>query len=374
MGSIKKYGRILLNIVIPLTGICLTVFLVPKFLQFFMPFAIGWILAMLANPLVRFLEKRVRLVRKHSSMLIVITALAAVIGLIYLIFYRVAIETAGFIRDLPGLYGNMSAELGHAIDNFESLFLRLSPQQQESFDEFRSRLGEYLGIVVQNIATPTVSAAGSMAKRIPRVLVNVIVTILSSYFFIVEREKLLALCQKYVPESGIRYYVFLRDNIKKLVGGYFLAQFRIMFVVAAILAAGFLLLRVRYGLLWAVLIAVLDFLPIFGTGTALFPWAFIKLFSGEYMFASGLLILYVITQSARQIIQPKIVGDTIGMPPLLTLVLLYIGFRFSGIGGMILAVPVGMFVLNLYRFGAFDSLIANIKQLIHDINVFRKGE
>lgn len=372
--GVKKYARVVLNIIIPLACIGFVVFFLPKILKFFLPFVIGWVLAMLANPLVRFLEKRVRLVRRHSSMVIIIVALAVVIGLIYLIISGVAGWAADFVKDLPVLYDNMLVELKEAFVNFEKIFLKLSPEKQKTFDQLGNTVEEYLSIAVQNIASPTVSAAGHVAKSIPRALVSVIITILSSYFFIVERDKIIAFWKKYIPESGIQYYGFLKDNMRKLVGGYFLAQFRIMFVVALILAVGFLVLQIKYGILWAFLIAMLDFLPIFGTGTALFPWAAVKLLSGEYVFAAGLVCLYALTQVVRQIIQPKIVGDVIGMPPLLALVCLYIGFKISGIGGMILAVPIGMFVMNLYEFGAFDPLIKNIKILVSDIQNFRKKE
>ena len=80
------------------------------------------------------------------------------------------------------------------------------------------------------------------------------------------------------------------------------------------------------------------------------------------------------SQVVRQIIQPKIVGDTMGLPPLSTLFLLYLGFKLHGISGMILAVPAGLVVVNLYQYGAFDSLIRNVKLLIQEVNRFRKEE
>jgi len=73
------------------------------------------------------------------------------------------------------------------------------------------------------------------------------------------------------------------------------------------------------------LIAFLDFLPLFGTGTALFPWALVKLLSGEWAFAVGLVLLYLLTQAVRQIIQPKIMGDSLGLSPFATLFFLYLG-------------------------------------------------
>ena len=133
-----------------------------------------------------------------------------------------------------------------------------------------------------------------------------------------------------------------------------------------------MILGVRYGILFALLIALLDFLPVFGTGTVLFPWALIKLLSGEWTFAIGLVVIYVLTQAVRQVVQPKIVGDSIGLPPLLSLIFLYLGFKIKGISGMILAVPIGMFILNLYHYGVFDSMIQNTKLLAEEIRRFGK--
>ena len=96
--------------------------------------------------------------------------------------------------------------------------------------------------------------------------------------------------------------------------------------------------------------------------------------SGEWAFAAGLIFLYLLTQVVRQIIQPKIVGDSLGLPPLWTLVFLYIGFKFGGISGMIVAVPLAIIALSLYKHGLFDSLIANVKLLIEEVNRFRKEE
>lgn len=370
----KQYLKMVLNIIIPLTAILLVCTLGPWLLRFFMPFVIGWFIAMLANPLVKFLEKRVKLVRKHSSVLIVVTALAVVIGLLYLLITKLVVEAAKLIQDLPQIFELVRMEVQSALVNMERLLQVLPQGIQDTFRQFNENLGTYFTTLVQQIAFPTVTVAGNVAKRIPTALVYSIIVILSSYFFIVEREKILAFCKRITPKSALRYYEFFRQDVKKLIGGYFLAQFRIMFVVAVILAVGFLVLGIGYSLLLAVLIAILDFLPLFGTGTALIPWALVKLLSGEYAFAAGLALLYVLTQVVRQIIQPKIVGDSMGLPPLLTLFFLYMGFKLQGISGMILAVPIGMVVLNLYKYGAFDSLLENSIMLARAIQEFCKKD
>ncbi len=372
MERLSRIMRYLLNVLIPVTGWILFIILGPKLLRFFMPFVIGWILAMIANPLVRFLEKHLKIVRKHGSVLIVVLVLAGVIGLLYLIGSRLALVMMNLIRDLPQIFELAKAEVLEAWGNLGHLFVRFPPGVQKFFQQFGSNFGEYISSLLQTIATPTVAVAGNVAKRIPAVFVSVIITVLSSYFFIVEQDRIIREAAACLPEWLKRYLILLKGDARHLVGGYFLAQFRIMFVVAAVLAAGFLILGVDYGPVFAVLIAFLDFLPMFGTGTALGPWALVKLLSGEYYFAAGLLLLYVLTQAVRQVIQPKIVGDAMGLPPLLTLFLLYLGFKVRGIAGMILAVPAGLLFASLYRHGAFDVIVENGRLLIREIQDFRR--
>lgn len=373
MHNWKKYLRLILNIVIPLFIIWVICFLGPRFLKFFLPFVIGWIIAMIANPLVKFLEKRVKIVRKHSSMMIVVAVLALIITLLYFIITKLVSEAVGFVNDIPIYYESASVEVQKLLIQMERLLQFLPQNVQESVNQFFAHLGEYLNVAVQKIASPTVTVAGNVVKSIPAALVYTIVTIFSSYLFIVDRDRILEFFRRYMPDGGTKYYHYLKKDVRHLVGGYFLAQFKIMFVIAVVLAVGFLVLGVDYALLIAVIIALLDFLPILGTGTVLIPWALIRLVSGQYVFAFGLIAIYLLTLVLRQVIQPKIVGDTMGLDPLATLLFLYLGFKISGIAGMILAVPIGMLFLNLYEFGAFDSLIDSVKILIRDINEFRRG-
>ena len=366
------YARVLLNILIPAGGTLLACIVLPKFLRFFMPFVIGWIIAMIANPLVRFLESRLKVVRKHGSVLVVITVLALIIGALYLLLSKLLSEASGLLQSLPQLWETFQIEVRNIGRQLENLFSFLPDQLGVQMKAVADNLDSYMGVLLQNVATPTVEAAGSVAKSLPSMLVNTAVGLLSSYFFIAERDTILNLWKQYMPENSKKHMSYMRRDAIRLIGGYFMAQFRIMFVVAAILTVGFLVLQVPYSFLLALLISLLDFLPVFGTGTVLIPWGLIKLLSGEYYMAGGLILLYILSQFIRQAIQPKIVGDSMGLPPLMTLVLLYIGFKVSGLGGMILAVPVGLVFLNLYKYGIYDSMIDNLKIFVHDIEEFRK--
>jgi predicted PurR-regulated permease PerM len=142
--------------------------------------------------------------------------------------------------------------------------------------------------------------------------------------------------------------------------------------IYVIVAVGLLILRVPYFYLAALGIAFLDILPVFGTGTVLLPWAVLKFLGGQYYFAIGLLIIWGVGQLTRQVIQPKIVGDSLGIQPIPTLVLLYLGYQLAGVAGMIAAVPLGMLVMTMNDAGFFDNVKTSIRILWHGFNEFRR--
>ncbi len=374
MNYLKKYFRIFLNIVIPI-AVCFLLYTVGiRLVRFFMPFVIAWIISLIANPIVWFLEKRVKIVRKHSSVLLIIAVLALIIGVGYWGIAKIITELSYFVKELPNITVSLKADLEGILDKMQAMFTFLPQSFFENLDQFTENLYAYIGDFIGQMGAPTVAVAGSVAKSIPDIFISVVMTILASYFFIADKEKINKFVSDLVPVTIKEYWVLIFSNLKHLIGGYFAAQFKIMGVVAIILFVGFTVLRIKYSVLLALLIAFLDFLPFFGTGTALIPWALFQLYKGNYYLAVGLGIIYVVSQVVRQLIQPKIVGDSLGLNPMATLVFLYIGYKFKGIAGMILAVPIGVLMIEFFKYGVFDSMINSIKEVISDINSFRKGE
>lgn len=373
MNGAVKYIRILLNIFITVGTVFVVCYFGPKVAVFFMPFLIGWIIAMIANPLVKYLEKHMKLLRKHSSAIIVVLVLAALVVAGYFLIHKIVVETGEFIQNFPVIAANMKEKLQHVSDRLAGLYDMLPKSTRTTIKNATDSLDESFKSFLKSKGDPTVKAVGHAALNIPNLLIQIIVTILSSYFFIAERDKIIVAVNRMIPELVAKNVKLAWNNVKFAVGGYFKAQFKIMGVVFVILIIGFLILGTDYAIILAFFIALLDFLPFFGTGTVLVPWSIVCFFNEDIPMAVGLLIIYGVSQLIRQIIQPKIVGDSMGLNPLLTLFLLYIGFKVSGVGGMILAVPVGMIFINFYKVGAFDQAIDGVKEILHDINRFRKG-
>ena len=338
-----------------------------------MPFVIGWIIAMIANPLVRFMEKRVKIVRKHSSAIIIILVILAVIGALYGIFYYLVTQIRSLLNDLPSMIASVQELFDNASQSFQRVYAVLPASVQGVLDDLIVKVQDMFQGIISNTGTSNLgSTVGLLAKNVVEVALNAIITILAAYFFIKEKDNISAVVKKNLPESIIKNYNIIVENSKMALGGYFKAQLKLMLIVTIILFAGFEFMRVDYSLLFAFLIAFLDFLPFFGTGAVLWPWAVIELFASNIPRAICIMVIYLVCQIVRQILQPKMVGDSVGISPFATLFFMYLGYRFYGALGMILGIPVGLLIMKFYQLGMFDNMIKGFKLLIHDINEFRK--
>ena len=372
LGDTRPYWKVLVSLVFSLTATVLFIYVGIKAIFYFMPFVIGWILSVIAGPLVTFLEKKLKVMKRLGSAITIILVLALCIGLIYLIISQIWEEISVLIRNFPSMYHDLERGLSQIGAQGNTLIERFPEQIQNSWATLMNNLDDTASSLIGRIGEPTIEVAGNVAKRIPSVLIGTIVAFVSAYFFIADKENLGEWVKKVVPKSITSRLLLVGENLKYAMGGYFKAQFKIMGVVFAILLVGFTLMQIRFSILLAIVIAFLDFLPFFGTGTALIPWAIYKFLVGDYKMVAALVILYGVTQLVRQLIQPKLVGDSMGLNPLYTLFLLYLGYRVGSVLGMIFAVPIGLILLNLYQAGAFDYILNDVKILAEGILSLRE--
>ena len=372
LGDTRPYWKVLVSLVFSLTATVLFIYVGIKAIFYFMPFVIGWILSVIAGPLVTFLEKKLKIMKRLGSAITIILVLALCIGLIYLIISQIWEEISVLIRNFPSMYHDLERGLSQIGAQGNTLFERFPEQILNSWATLMNKLDDTASSLIGRIGEPTIEVAGNVAKRIPSVLIGTIVAFVSAYFFIADKENLGEWVKKVVPKSITSRLLLVGENLKYAMGGYFKAQFKIMGVVFAILLVGFTLMQIRFSILLAIAIAFLDFLPFFGTGTALIPWAIYKFLVGDYKMVAALVILYGVTQLVRQLIQPKLVGDSMGLNPLYTLFLLYLGYRVGSVLGMIFAVPIGLILLNLYQAGAFDYILNDVKILAEGILSLRE--
>ena len=368
----KKYWKALVNLIVALAILLSIIFLVPRLLLFFFPFVIGWMIALIASPFVRFFEEKVKLKRKAGSAFVIIVVIGLVVLLLYLLITKLCHEVVGLVNSLPELWENAEKDFAQIGEKLNIIYKRLPVNVQSSLNSFTDQIGSYVGELLGELGTPTIIAVGNIAKQLPSILISTIMALLFSYFYVAERKEINEWFRTHTPKTLQDRYHLIKGSMLKAVGGYFKAQLKIEVWMYLLLVIGLSILRVDYALLIAIGIAFLDFLPFFGTGTVMVPWAIIKILSSDYQMAVGLLIIWGVGQLARQIIQPKIVGDSMGVPSIPTLLLLYVGYKLSGVIGMIIAIPLGLIIYTMYEEGVFDTTKNSIRILVSGINRFRK--
>lgn len=370
------HRRILVNLGIALAGILLLIFVVPPLVRFLMPLIVAWIVAMIANPIIHFLEKRIKIMRKHGSALVIILVLAALIAAFYGLAVLVATQFSSWVTELPQVYDSVTQNLQHLFQSLHQKYNIIPADVKLAFDQRENVLDDYIQKAIDGLLkmvnSGSLSKVSSLASSLMDFLVYAILTILASYFMTVEKDRFTKLLQEKTPAGVQRIWNKIKKIFIRAIGGYFKAHFQIMIVIFFITVIPFAFMGISYSGLLAVVIAIVDFLPFFGAGTVLVPWAVYRLVTGSYTYAVILFVIYVVVLIVRQVLEPKLIGDNIGMSPFETLVFMLIGYRLAGVLGLIIGIPVGMILMECYREGMFDNYIRGIKILAHDINEYRK--
>ena len=365
--NVMKYMKIMSNLILAVVTVLAVAFFVPKVLRFFMPFVIGFIISLIVNPIVKFLDKKLRIKRKYGLLFLTAAVVGAVTFGCYAVGTVLLVETKGFIAEIPAIYEATKQELSTVITQFQNLLVALPGMQSFDFVALEVSLKNFITQSFDGLLTvETFSKIGSLAD----LLVSVIMGILATYFFVVDRDKLMHGIKTHLPNGFYDNVIKVYAEVLRSIVGYFKAQFQIMGFIFVIVLVGLLLLDIKRAWLIALGISFLDLLPVFGTGTILMPWAIIKVFSGDFIAAFGMVAIYVIALVVHQMLQPKLVGDAIGLNVFATLVYMYIGYKFYGVLGMMIAVPVGMVLESFYKAGAFDRLIWCVKELGRGITSF----
>lgn len=370
--EMKSVLKALANLAFSLVVLLLCIFLVPKLIVLFMPLIIGWFISCIANPLVVFLESKIKIRRKAGTVMVIVAVIAIVSGFGYMIFSLLFRQIHGFIREMPDMWNGIVHDL-ERFGSFANQYVgNMAPNLTELMNNIQKSIGDVITDLPSRFNLDAFDGMSTMVGNIANVLISVIMTMLSAYFFIADREWLYEKLEKVVPKGIMQKYFVFYGSIKQAVGGYFKAQLRIEVWMYLLILIGLFVLDVRYAALIALLIAVIDILPFFGSGAVLMPWAVVTALGGNYARALGFLIIWSAGQLFRQLIQPKIMGDSIGMKPIPTIVLLFIGYKAAGVIGMLVAVPIGIVVVNMNDAGFFDVPKQSIGILVASVNKFRK--
>ncbi|MFI3200627.1 MAG: AI-2E family transporter [Eubacteriales bacterium] len=366
--------KALLNILVAIIIIVGFVLVLPWVVSFFRPLLIGGLIAFCSNPLVKLLEKLLKIKHKLGTVIFSLIAITIVCFISYGIYTLLRNQAIGFIGSIPAILDDIQATLVTTSQNMDGILGKILVVIQELLQDLNQNVDQYLGDLITLLSAPTIEAVGSFAKTLPSMMVNGIMGGLLAYFFILDREFIDLFMKSHVPKEVREYTNFVYHNLIGALVDYLKAQCKIELFMYFFLLIGLLLIGTPYAALIALGIACLDILPFFGTGIILLPWALMDFISGDYKKCIGLLIIWGVGQLIRQIIQPKIVGDTIGVSPIPTIILLYMGYHMYGVMGMVLALPFGIIIIKLNREGIFDQTVQSLRLFVKLFNEMRRLE
>ena len=393
MDKIEKRRSFIINTVFVVIIVGLFYLAIKYALGIVWPFVVAFFLAMLLQRPVNFLSTKTPLKRGISSVIMVLFVLVIVGSILGLIIGRIVMELKGFfdyllikMEDAPAFVDQIQAWLS---DTFSFLPKSLHESIMTATENFLNRLmgieakasadaiqAESSGIDFSLLSSP-LGAVWGTAKQIPMIAVGVLVCVVSCCFMTTDyrtlRDMILSQLSQKRQSAVIRTKQVTFSTLGKMGKAYSIILF--VTFMEMLLGLSFLKLIHVYdsGYIFAIafITAVVDIIPVLGTGTILIPWALWSLFTGDVGLGIGLLVVYAIISVIRQVIEPKLVASQLGLPPFVTIMAMYIGSQLFGFIGLFL-LPITVMLLKVLNDEGVIHIFKKKAPVVEEVNVSAK--
>jgi len=336
----SSYSEKLIRILIPLFFIAAVWFaaryILPPLFVWLLPFIAAYGVSCLVCPISQFLSKKYR-VRKKAAHIISYLFILSTAGLFLgYIVMRIITELVNFAREVPSLIEELP-DFYALGDRLRQMLLSFIPTDFAGIiSDISLSIEESLHTALTTISGNILSGAADFAGKLPDLGLFTIVFILCSFFFSVDYDRISVAIMLQVPKSMREKTIKAKDYAFTALVKYFRGMLAMSFIVYVLVLTGFLILDISYAYLTALLVAIVDFFPLLGTGIVLIPWGIFSLLSGRLFTGIGLLAVWGCVMLLRQLIEPKVMGKALGLHPLITLIAAYTGYKVYGIIGAIL--------------------------------------
>ncbi|HRX59100.1 MAG TPA: sporulation integral membrane protein YtvI [Eubacteriales bacterium] len=331
------YFAIILGIVIVLTRYALGML---------MPFLVALLVSLLLKPVVRFLREKWHLHKGIAGVLVVLLFYTLIGFLLFVIGVQIFSAAKSFFIRLPSLYTNSVAPwLSGVFASLQSFAEKLDPDTAAAYNTVASNVTETLGQTVVGISKQLVTWVTNVTIKTPGFLLKLLIAIIATVFLSIDFVMIKAFILRQFSEKNQALLHNIQMHLGRTLWRYTRSYALILFITFAEIALGLAIIGVEHAVGIAVAIALFDILPVVGSGMVLLPWTIIALISGNYARALGLGILYIVVIIVRNIMEPKIVGDRVGLHPIVTLFSMVLGtFLFGGIG--LLGLPITLALIQ----------------------------
>ena len=341
MGGFMNYEykkEFVLNFLYVASVLAIIIFASKYLFAYLFPFVIGVSIALIVQKPANTLALRFRFKKPVCAVVLTVLICAAVFALAGLAAWSLGGRLAAFIGKMP--------------DYFTAVQDSLERIKNDVFGDVRSLDGIFSGAVSSFLSRITAFAsnlAAGFVKGLPAFLISSIVTVVASCYIAKDFDRLKKFVIGVVPDQTAKKIGRVKNiivcNTVKFVKGYGI----IAIITFIQLSALFAILGIEKPVLRALLVSLVDALPVLGVGTVLIPWAAIELLQRNFYVGFGILIGYAAVMIIRNFLEPKIIGDQIGINPIFTLLSMFLGLKISGVSGLILFPLALTVVVEYYR-------------------------
>lgn len=343
----------LLRKLLTVAALLLGIFLGLRYLlPLIFPFLLGGVLAIAAEPIVRFGCTQLHLPRAAASAIGILMSFSFLAMMLLILAALLVRELSILSGILPGLADSIRAGM-RSVSAWLLALAQKAPEEisgvltghiNDLFSGGSALLDQALGYALR--------FASGFLRRVPGRAVSFGTGIIASFMISAKLPKLKHALGSRLNAAKLQPLLQALHHLKRTLGGWLKAQLKLAGITCLTATAGLLLLRIPYAPLWGILIASVDAFPVLGTGSVLVPWSLVSFLQGDRLQAFGLLGLYAAAALIRTVLEPRLVGKHLGLDPLVTLMALYVGFKLFGLPGMLLSPMLAVTVTQLMEFNA----------------------
>lgn len=298
------------------------------------PFLLGTALALLARPAVKLGTNRLGMKPGLASALGVSLTLLFVLGIVFLLGAVLVKESVSLLQGVPETVRSSTK----VLEQFLTDTAQKTPESLRPYlTDTVHRLFSDSDTLLRQAAGQLPSLASQVLGKIPGSAMGLGTGVISAYLICPRLPKIREGISRRLPPEWKERILPALARLRVALKGWLKAQLRLMGITFVIVMVGFLILRVPYAPLSAAGVALVDAVPLLGTGAVLLPWAVVELLQGRHFMAIGLLCTYAAASMTRTVMEPRLVGKRLGLDPLVMLIFLYLGFRFLGFWGIVIS-------------------------------------
>lgn len=331
-----KLLRFLLYTASAATAFALLAVALRRLIWWLAPFLLAAACAAALEPAVRYLQRRFRFRRGFAALVLTLFTLFALGGLLSLLGTTLLHEARALLEDVPALLDQIPDALAALSERMARYADACPLWLREGIAQTLSRYAEEAGGLLSTLTSRLLAAMAARAAALPAFLLSAATAVLALYFTLASLPELRALIRRSCPDAALRRLDRLRGGVARSLVRWLRAELTLCALTFCEVLSALLLLRRPYALLVAVLVTLVDALPVFGAGTVLVPWAAFELLLGRVPLAAALTALYLLTLTVHSIMEPRLLGSQAGLPPILSLFAMYLGFCAFGVAGMVL--------------------------------------